>query len=94
MLSQRKSGQLMLTLSFSTLFLFNIHLVITGASDGIGKEFAFQLASKKLNIVLVSRTESKLKALAQELGKYFFGTNKRQVFFDTGRNLRANDQEG
>ncbi|KAG0197205.1 hypothetical protein BGX28_009296 [Mortierella sp. GBA30] len=41
--------------------------VITGASDGIGKEFAFQLASKKLNIVLVSRTESKLKALAEEL---------------------------
>ncbi|KAG0055366.1 hypothetical protein BGZ89_002369 [Linnemannia elongata] len=41
--------------------------VITGASDGIGKEFAFQLASKKLNIVLVSRTESKLKVLAEEL---------------------------
>ncbi|GJJ72464.1 17beta-estradiol 17-dehydrogenase / very-long-chain 3-oxoacyl-CoA reductase [Entomortierella parvispora] len=41
--------------------------VITGASDGIGKEFAYQLASKKMNIVLVSRTESKLKALAQEI---------------------------
>lgn len=45
--------------------------VITGASDGIGKEFAFQLASKKMNIVLVSRTESKLKAIAAELGKNF-----------------------
>lgn len=46
-------------------------IVITGASDGIGKEFAFQLASKKMNVVLVSRTESKLKAIAQELGKAF-----------------------
>ena len=51
-----------------TLLLFEF-IVITGASDGIGKEFAFQLASKKLNIVLVSRTESKLKVLAEELRK-------------------------
>ena len=42
--------------------------VITGASDGIGKEFASQLAKKKFNVLLVSRTESKLQALAQELG--------------------------
>ncbi|GAB5586918.1 hypothetical protein Unana1_01818 [Umbelopsis nana] len=41
--------------------------VITGASDGIGKEFASQLAKKKFNVLLVSRTESKLQALAQEL---------------------------
>ncbi|KAF9585785.1 hypothetical protein BGW38_000761 [Lunasporangiospora selenospora] len=41
--------------------------VVTGASDGIGKEFAFQLASKKLNLVLVSRTASKLKAIAEEI---------------------------
>ncbi|KAI9775047.1 MAG: hypothetical protein M1839_001599 [Geoglossum umbratile] len=40
---------------------------ITGASDGIGKEFALQLASKGFNVVLVSRTESKLKALAREI---------------------------
>lgn len=55
------------------MFCFAVYpfefIVITGASDGIGKEFAFQLASKKLNIVLVSRTESKLKVLAEELGK-------------------------
>lgn len=51
---------------FGLLFEF---IVITGASDGIGKEFAFQLASKKMNIVLVSRTQSKLVALAEELRK-------------------------
>ncbi|KAM9916419.1 hypothetical protein OXX59_009992 [Metschnikowia pulcherrima] len=41
--------------------------VVTGASDGIGKEYAFQLAKRGLNVVLVSRTLSKLEALADEI---------------------------
>ncbi len=41
--------------------------MVTGASDGIGKEFAIQLAQKGFNIVLVSRTESKLKMLAHDI---------------------------
>ncbi|CAI4214927.1 unnamed protein product [Parascedosporium putredinis] len=41
--------------------------VVTGASDGLGKEFAHQLASKGFNLVLVSRTLSKLETLAAEL---------------------------
>ncbi|KAI0165586.1 hypothetical protein GGR57DRAFT_448015 [Xylariaceae sp. FL1272] len=41
--------------------------VITGASDGLGKEYATQLARKGFNLVLVSRTLSKLEALAAEL---------------------------
>ncbi|KAK3323967.1 hypothetical protein B0T19DRAFT_427394 [Cercophora scortea] len=41
--------------------------VVTGASDGLGKEFATQLAAKGFNLVLVSRTKSKLDALAKEL---------------------------
>lgn len=41
--------------------------VITGASDGIGKEYAIQLAKKGLNVVLISRTQSKLDALAEEI---------------------------
>jgi 17beta-estradiol 17-dehydrogenase / very-long-chain 3-oxoacyl-CoA reductase len=42
-------------------------LVVTGATDGIGKEFALQLAKKKFNVLLISRTASKLDALAQEI---------------------------
>ncbi|KAF2484831.1 hypothetical protein BDY17DRAFT_321730 [Neohortaea acidophila] len=41
--------------------------VITGASDGIGKEYAIQLAAKGFNVVLISRTQSKLLDLAKEL---------------------------
>ncbi|EEQ41216.1 putative very-long-chain 3-oxoacyl-CoA reductase [Clavispora lusitaniae] len=41
--------------------------VVTGASDGIGKEYALQLAAKGLNVVLVSRTLAKLESLASEI---------------------------
>lgn len=46
---------------------------MTGASDGLGKEFATQLASNGFNLVLVSRTRSKLEALASELEEKFAG---------------------
>ncbi|CEH11754.1 3-ketoacyl-reductase [Ceraceosorus bombacis] len=41
--------------------------IVTGASDGIGAEFAKQLAKKGFNVVLASRTESKLRSLASEI---------------------------
>ncbi|KAG9024332.1 hypothetical protein FRB95_011641 [Tulasnella sp. JGI-2019a] len=45
--------------------------VITGCTDGIGREFALQLAKAGFNVVLLSRTESKLKALATEIESKF-----------------------
>ncbi|CAG8439599.1 6478_t:CDS:2 [Diversispora eburnea] len=45
--------------------------VITGASDGIGKEFALQLAAAKFNILLISRTMSKLQELSEEIEKRY-----------------------
>ncbi|KAK7706136.1 hypothetical protein SLS57_009788 [Botryosphaeria dothidea] len=41
--------------------------VVTGASDGIGKEYALALARRGFNVVLVSRTLTKLEALATEI---------------------------
>lgn len=41
--------------------------VITGASDGIGKEFALQIARQGFNLILVSRTQSKLDTLASQI---------------------------
>lgn len=63
--------------------------VITGASDGIGKEYAFQLASKGLNIVLVSRTQSKLDAIASEIeAKYKVET--KVLAFDASTDVASN----
>lgn len=41
--------------------------VITGSSDGIGKQYAFNLASKGMNVMLISRTDSKLVEVAKEI---------------------------
>ncbi|KAF8374624.1 hypothetical protein PRIPAC_81053 [Pristionchus pacificus] len=41
--------------------------VVTGATDGIGKAYATQLAKKKFNIYLISRTQSKLDATKKEI---------------------------
>ncbi len=41
--------------------------IVTGASSGLGKDFAYQLAEKGLNVVLAARREDRLKALAAEL---------------------------
>ncbi|KAL1402128.1 hypothetical protein pipiens_006221 [Culex pipiens pipiens] len=41
--------------------------VVTGATDGIGKAYAKALAKKGLNVVLISRTTSKLEEVAKEI---------------------------
>ena len=56
--------------------------VVTGASDGLGKEFAHQLAAKGFNLVLVSRTESKLKTLARELELRWTGHQNKILAMD------------
>jgi hypothetical protein len=43
-------------------------LVITGASDGIGREYAIQLAKKGFNVLVVARNESALSAVTDEIG--------------------------
>jgi len=45
--------------------------VVTGATDGIGKAVAFELAKKGINLMLVSRTAAKLQEAKEEIkGKY------------------------
>ncbi|XP_046405901.1 very-long-chain 3-oxoacyl-CoA reductase [Ischnura elegans] len=41
--------------------------VVTGSTDGVGKAYAEALASKGLNIVLISRSMSKLEAVGQAI---------------------------
>ena len=43
--------------------------VITGASSGIGQAAAKQLADEGVNVVLVARSEDKLRTLAEEIGE-------------------------
>ena len=43
--------------------------LVTGASAGIGEEYARQIAAKGLNVVLVARRKQKLEGLAEELNR-------------------------
>ncbi|XP_026821487.1 very-long-chain 3-oxoacyl-CoA reductase-like [Rhopalosiphum maidis] len=41
--------------------------VVTGCTDGIGKQYAIQLADRGMNVALVSRNADKLRAIAQQI---------------------------
>lgn len=41
--------------------------VVTGATDGIGREYALQLAKKGYSVLLVGRSPEKLKETSQEI---------------------------
>jgi 17beta-estradiol 17-dehydrogenase / very-long-chain 3-oxoacyl-CoA reductase len=48
--------------------------VVTGASDGLGKEYAIQLAQKGFSLLLISRTASKLETLSSEITTKYAGS--------------------
>jgi len=56
--------------------------VVTGASYGIGAQYAKQLASKGLNVVLVARTESKLREVEAEIREKYQGVKTQVYPFD------------
>src|SRR5258708_11414406 len=55
--------------------------LITGASSGIGREFARQIAASGINIVLVARREALLKEAGVEFSKRY-GVEHRVVGLD------------
>ena len=50
--------------------------LVTGSTDGIGKAYAFALAKCNMNIILVSRTQSKLDLTATEIQEKYQTGNK------------------
>ncbi|XP_010731296.2 17-beta-hydroxysteroid dehydrogenase type 3 [Larimichthys crocea] len=42
--------------------------VVTGSSEGIGRAYAFMLAKKGMNVVIISRTKEKLDVVAKDIG--------------------------
>ncbi|KAM3927516.1 17-beta-hydroxysteroid dehydrogenase type 3-like [Leptodactylus fuscus] len=68
--------------------------VVTGATDGIGKAYALELAKRGLDIVLISRTLEKLKRVAAEIEKASGRKIKYiQADFTNGSNIYHTIQE-
>jgi hypothetical protein len=55
--------------------------LITGASSGIGREFALRVAKSRINVVLVARRQALLEAFAAEI-THAFGVQHRVVVAD------------
>ncbi|XP_046668631.1 very-long-chain 3-oxoacyl-CoA reductase-like isoform X2 [Homalodisca vitripennis] len=63
-------------------------LVITGATDGLGKAFAEAVAKRGMDVVLISRTKSKLDAVAQEIREnYKVNTKVIEADFTEGNTV-------
>lgn len=60
---------------------FGTWAVVTGATDGIGKEYARKLAKKGLNVVIISRSQLKLQKTAEEIEREF-GVQVKHVCVD------------
>src|SRR5260221_338910 len=58
--------------------------LITGASSGIGKEFARQIAASKINVVFVARREDLLREAGVEFSKRY-GVEHRVVVLDVSQ---------
>jgi 17beta-estradiol 17-dehydrogenase / very-long-chain 3-oxoacyl-CoA reductase len=58
--------------------------VITGATDGIGKGYAVELAKRGLNVFLISRSEDRLKATAEEIRKAAPNVETKYLVVDFG----------
>ena len=69
------------------------YALITGATDGIGKEFCIQLAKLKFNLILVSRNIEKLKKVSDELKKKFINLQTILIEFDFSKKFSIKDYE-
>mmetsp|Transcript_2603 Transcript_2603/g.7435 ORF Transcript_2603/g.7435 Transcript_2603/m.7435 type:complete len:316 (-) Transcript_2603:131-1078(-) len=56
--------------------------VVTGATDGIGKAYAFAFAKQGMSVVLISRTESKLQDVKKEIAAKYSGIEVMCVVCD------------
>lgn len=59
-----------------TLTRYGAYAVVTGATDGIGKAYAYELAACGMNLILVSRTQAKLDEVKREITEWV--SSKRQ----------------
>lgn len=64
-----------------------LYAVVTGASQGLGKAFAENLAKKKINVILISLPGQNLKILSQKLQDTF---NVKSLYYETDLSVNEN----
>jgi 17beta-estradiol 17-dehydrogenase / very-long-chain 3-oxoacyl-CoA reductase len=64
-----------------------VSLVVTGASDGIGREFAIQLARAGFNVLLAARNQAKLDSVVDDIGACLFCLRPFVLSHQSGMNI-------
>ena len=67
---------------------FGSWALVTGASSGIGREFARQIGASHINVVLVARRQALLDALGTELSRDFGVKHPSSLPISRTRRLR------
>ena len=75
--------------NFRTRYGKDSWVLVTGASDGLGKGFCEEFARRGFNIVLISRTKNKLEKLAAELESNF-KVQTRVIAVDFTKSMQEN----
>jgi 17beta-estradiol 17-dehydrogenase / very-long-chain 3-oxoacyl-CoA reductase len=70
---------------------FGSWAIVTGCTGGLGQEFAHRCAARGLNLVLVSRSKTKLDTLAAEL-KETYGIDAVVLVFDFFKSSTAEEE--
>ncbi|KAF3488716.1 hypothetical protein F2Q69_00054163 [Brassica cretica] len=63
--------------------------MVTGATDGIGRAFAHELAKHGLNLILVSRNPSKLASVSDDFRQEFPQIKIKIIPFDCSGNSKC-----
>ncbi|KAL4508336.1 hypothetical protein ABPG72_003640 [Tetrahymena utriculariae] len=66
----------------------NSWAIVTGASDGIGKQFCYSLSKRGFNVVLVVRNQEKTLPIVDDLKKKFPSVSYKIVVADFTNSLR------
>ena len=67
------------------------YVLVTGATDGIGKEFCNQFAKLGFNLILVSRNEEKLKKVSSEFQSKYPNIKTEIIEFDFTKKTSIED---
>jgi 17beta-estradiol 17-dehydrogenase / very-long-chain 3-oxoacyl-CoA reductase len=81
-------GKLFFKKNFQNTYGQGTWAIITGASDGIGKGFAFILAKRGFNLVLIARSGEKLEKVKQEIAQAHPNVEIKYIIADFKNSLQ------